>query len=127
MQNPQYGRRGVRRTPLPRRRGYCTNPAARPPWFTQGNAGTSLRTDFLGTVDNTGLAIRTNNLERLRITNLGRVGIGTIAPGAKLQVSAGGTDMAVFGGGGVIVGSGGWSACTWASTSRWVKPERRLR
>lgn len=40
-------------------------------WELDGNAGTSLGTNFLGTTDNVSLSFRTNNTERLRITNDG--------------------------------------------------------
>lgn len=36
-------------------------------WSLTGNAGTNPSTDFLGTTDNNGFAIRTNNIERLTI------------------------------------------------------------
>lgn len=46
-------------------------------WSVTGNNGTSLTNNFLGTIDNVGLAFRTNNTERMRISNLGTAGIGT--------------------------------------------------
>lgn len=42
-------------------------------WKQSGNAGTSPVTNFVGTTDNTDLAFRTNNLQRLQITNNGAV------------------------------------------------------
>lgn len=53
-------------------------------WQTGGNAGTSPTTAFLGTTDNAALAFRTNNVERLRITPNGNVGIGVSNPDAPL-------------------------------------------
>lgn len=42
-------------------------------WSTTGNAGTAVATNFLGTTDNVGLRIRTNNAERFEFTNNGRL------------------------------------------------------
>lgn len=55
-------------------------------WAVTGNAGTNPTTNFLGTTDNVGLAIRTNNTEHIRITPAGNVGIGTDSPNQKLDV-----------------------------------------
>jgi trimeric autotransporter adhesin len=55
-------------------------------WETTGNTGTTTATNFLGTTDNQGLAVRTNNLERMRIDNNGFVGIGTTAPENKVHI-----------------------------------------
>lgn len=52
-------------------------------WLLTGNAGTSPLSDFIGTTDSTDLSIRTNNSERLRITALGHIGLGTAAPVAS--------------------------------------------
>lgn len=56
-------------------------------WLTSGNV--ALATDFLGTTNPMALVIKTANTEKMRITDLGQVGIGTIAPlaGVKLDVS----------------------------------------
>lgn len=55
-------------------------------WAVSGNAGTNPASNFLGTTDNAGLAIRTNNTEQVRITPAGNVGIGTDSPNQKLDV-----------------------------------------
>ncbi len=55
-------------------------------WLTTGNNGVSVSTHFLGTIDNTGLAFRTNNIERMRLHNTGQLSIGDNAPGGKLDV-----------------------------------------
>lgn len=48
-------------------------------WALTGNAGTTTTSNFLGTIDNVGLHLRTNNVNRIQIKNNGRVGINTIA------------------------------------------------
>jgi trimeric autotransporter adhesin len=59
-------------------------------WLLNGNLNTNPTTNFLGTRDNQHLQIRTNNQNRLRVTNDGRVAIGTITPNnsAILQLDA---------------------------------------
>jgi hypothetical protein len=65
-------------------------------WRTTGNAGTVASTNFIGTTDNIDFVTRTNNTEAMRVTNAGRVGIGTAAPATRLDVSSGTAD-AVYG------------------------------
>lgn len=48
-------------------------------WLTTGNAGTNIANNFVGTTDNVGLRIRTNNFERFEITG------GTLAGGGRLR------------------------------------------
>lgn len=55
-------------------------------WATNGNTGTTPVTNFIGTTDNQPLTVRTNNTEKMRVTETGSVGIGTNAPLAKLHV-----------------------------------------
>ena len=55
-------------------------------WNTQGNAGTNPTTNFIGTTDSQGFAVKTNNTERIRVAAGGDVGIGTIIPSTKLHV-----------------------------------------
>lgn len=47
-------------------------------WKVTGNSNTAIATNFLGTIDNVPFAIRTNNIERIRITG-GAVGAGQVA------------------------------------------------
>lgn len=56
-------------------------------WELNGNADTSPDTNFIGTTDDQGLAVRTNNIERIRIDNAGLTGIGTSSPKSKLHVT----------------------------------------
>jgi hypothetical protein len=55
-------------------------------WLLTGNSGTNPAVNFLGTTDAQPLVIRTDNVERVRITATGDVGIGTAAPAATLDV-----------------------------------------
>jgi len=54
-------------------------------WKLDGNNNGVLRT--IGTKDNFDFPIETNGIERMRVTTAGNVGIGTAAPGAKLDVA----------------------------------------
>jgi hypothetical protein len=54
-------------------------------WALTGNAITG--TEFLGTTNAQPLVIRTDNTERMRITETGDVGIGTNTPAATLDVN----------------------------------------
>src|SRR5580765_6186854 len=55
-------------------------------WSLTGNGGTTQNTNFIGTTDNKPLVFRTKNLERMRISNNGLVGIGTKTPTNPLHV-----------------------------------------
>ncbi|MEO7089086.1 MAG: hypothetical protein ABIZ51_09865 [Bacteroidia bacterium] len=64
-----------------------------PFWMKVGNGGTNpgtstnLGTDYLGTCDNQDLSIRTNAMERIRISAAGNVGVnGTANPNVMLNV-----------------------------------------
>ena len=54
---------------------------AQPPlqeaWLVKGNSGTDPDKTFLGTTDPQPLIVKTNDMERLRITIPGNVGVGT--------------------------------------------------
>jgi hypothetical protein len=57
-------------------------------WDITGNNGTNPNNNnFLGTIDNEPLVIRTNNTERLRVDANGNVGIGTGHPNKALSVN----------------------------------------
>ncbi len=56
-------------------------------WALTGNSGTDPTVNFLGTRDAQPLVIRTDNTERVRITETGDVGIGTNTPAATLDVN----------------------------------------
>src|SRR6185437_12706294 len=56
-------------------------------WSTTGNIATGGDTSFLGTVDSNRLAFRTRNIERMTISAIGNVGIGTDSPTAQLHTT----------------------------------------
>ncbi|MDR1501395.1 MAG: hypothetical protein LBT43_02935 [Prevotella sp.] len=56
-------------------------------WELKGNNGTDPNDDYIGTKDAKGLSIRTNNTERIRITDNGKVGIGTANPVSNLDIN----------------------------------------
>lgn len=58
-------------------------------WYTTGNAGTNASTHFIGTTDAVDFVVRTNNLEWMRVSSTGNVGIGTATPAVKLHVPTG--------------------------------------
>jgi hypothetical protein len=55
-------------------------------WITTGNNGTNPMNNFLGTIDNQSLVFRTNNTERMRIVNDGRVAINNLTPSVSAQL-----------------------------------------
>ncbi len=55
-------------------------------WNINGNSSTSSINGFLGTTDNAPLLFKTNNTERMRITEKGWIGIGTSSPSAALEI-----------------------------------------
>jgi hypothetical protein len=61
-------------------------------WLLKGNSGTNPSVNFLGTIDNQPLVIRTNNTEKVRVTAPGNVGIGTPIPHSSALLELRGTD-----------------------------------
>jgi hypothetical protein len=55
-------------------------------WSLSGNAGTAPSTNFIGTTDNKALVFRTKNIERIRILNNGKIGVGTKNPAAYFHL-----------------------------------------
>ncbi len=55
-------------------------------WATSGNSSINSGNNFLGTINNASLRIRTNNTERMVIDSLGKVGIGVSDPASSLVV-----------------------------------------
>lgn len=58
-------------------------------WSLTGNAGTNGSTNFIGTTDNVGFKIRTNNAVRITVNGSGKVGIGITTPVYKLDIKGG--------------------------------------
>ena len=56
-------------------------------WSLTGNAGTAPPGNFIGTTDANHWQIRTNNIDRVRVTSTGNVGINTLTPAYKLDVN----------------------------------------
>ncbi len=56
-------------------------------WNLLGNTGTSASTNFIGTTDAIDFVTRTNNIEKMRVTSSGNVGINTASPSATLTVN----------------------------------------
>ena len=66
-------------------------------WALTGNAGTNPNNNFLGTTDNQPLIIRTNNVNRVRITTEGRIEVLNSARSVSLGEKAGrGQDLTAF-------------------------------
>ena len=56
-------------------------------WSTSGNIATGGDSNFVGTVDSNRLSFRTKNTERMTISAIGNVGIGTSSPTAQLHTT----------------------------------------
>jgi uncharacterized coiled-coil protein SlyX len=56
-------------------------------WSMTGNIGMNADSNFVGNVDSVRLAFRTKNIERMGISPIGNVGIGTINPTAQLHTT----------------------------------------
>ena len=56
-------------------------------WSLNGNVGIDSTSNFVGTKDAKGFALKTNNITRIKITSTGLVGIGTTNPTKKLVVT----------------------------------------
>ncbi|HEY8898702.1 MAG TPA: hypothetical protein VIM79_27925 [Niastella sp.] len=64
-------------------------------WSYTGNAGTNPALNFIGTTDNQSFIMRTNNTERLRVDSIGNVGIGNLAPAARLHIAGSNTPFKI--------------------------------
>jgi Bacterial Ig domain len=56
-------------------------------WSTTGNVGNNADSTFIGNVDSVRLDFRTKDIQRMSITAAGNIGIGTIAPTARLHTT----------------------------------------
>lgn len=68
--------------------GGVLNTTAAAGWRLAGNTATDPSTNFIGTTDAQPVVLRTNNLEQMRVTSAGNIGIGSSNPNAKLTVVA---------------------------------------
>ena len=55
-------------------------------WTIDGNDNTSVSTNFIGTTNATGIAFRTDGVERMRLQSSGQLTIGSTVAGGKLDV-----------------------------------------
>lgn len=55
-------------------------------WHINGNTGIVAPTNFIGTTNAADLVVKTNNVERLRITAAGKLAMGTTAPTASVHL-----------------------------------------
>lgn len=62
-------------------------PGSQDAWSLTGNAGTNPTTNFIGTTDAQDWVVRTDNIERMRVTSSGNVGIGIDSPTNVLDVN----------------------------------------
>jgi hypothetical protein len=56
------------------------------PWYLGGNLNVTASTNRIGPVNDLPFRLITNDIERMRLTNTGLVGIGTVAPQDQLEV-----------------------------------------
>jgi hypothetical protein len=55
-----------------------------PGWRLGGNSGTNPATDFIGTINNVAMRIRTNGLDRMQLNTTGQVQVGTVLAATEL-------------------------------------------
>eukprot|EP01136_Pigoraptor_vietnamica_P036363 Opistho-1_new@102836 len=73
-------------------------------WSLLGNAGTTAGTNFLGTTDSQDLIFKTNNLERLRITQTGRLDFSNTS-GSNTNIFLKGGNETTTGGNNIALGT----------------------
>jgi hypothetical protein len=79
-------------------------------WNISGNTSTNPGSNFLGTIDNKSLVLKTNNFERMRIDSSGNVAIGISSAQNHLHLFGGDAkfeDSTSFGEGYTTIGGGG--------------------
>jgi hypothetical protein len=64
-------------------------------WSTNGNSGIIAASNFIGTTNLMHFAVRTNSVERIRVTPTGSIGIGTSVPTANFDIDVGTTKLGV--------------------------------
>lgn len=68
---------------------WLSNPNPTNAWNINGNSGTDVFTNYVGTNDNTDLAFRINGFERMRLTGEAALGIGSFVPKYPLDINYG--------------------------------------
>lgn len=56
-------------------------------WSITGNSGTLPATNYIGTSDNQGIAIKTNNTNRISVDSTGKIGFNTTNPGVGFDIA----------------------------------------
>ncbi len=84
-------------------------------WNLTGNAGTTAGTNFIGTTDNQGLDIRTNNVLRARITTKGQIETYNTGSSVFVGEGAGANDDLTYNGNVFVGHSAGFSNTTGGS------------
>jgi uncharacterized coiled-coil protein SlyX len=84
-------------------------------WTTFGNNGINASSNFLGTINNADLVIKTNNIEKMRVMADGNVGIGTPTPEFKLSLDNDGGILSkgVFANGVILNTAGAGTRMLW--------------
>ncbi len=65
--------------------GWASSVSAFGGWATTGNS--AIASDFIGTTNAVAFVTKTSNVERMRVTSAGNVGIGTATPASKLTIN----------------------------------------
>ena len=71
-------------------------PGSQNAWGLNGNSGTNASTNFIGTTDAQDVIFRTNNLERVRLSSNGNLGIGTTLSPVPITFNGGAGDRISF-------------------------------
>lgn len=69
---------------------------ATPAWQLTGNSGTSPSTNFIGTIDAQDIVTRTNNIERMRVSSGGNIGIGVVTPNYPVEINRNSNTAALY-------------------------------
>ncbi len=86
-------------------------------WTIFGNAGTNPTTNFIGTTDARDFVVRTNNVEIMRVTAAGNVGVGTNVPATNVRLHVEGDATFTIGIAGLALNTGVYGSATIANGS----------